>query len=331
MTRDYTVFTEVKASKQEILNCSYSKWYNLFKDHAYPCVIIKPLPQTFLDYLASESIQLQGNVDVDVNSNNSYSDWEDNDGVDVNIDPTEKFQHLHQQIIDVFTKYKAVTPKLNWSAPKDASWIIVNNSMKCQTVNDIYLLLNASDHITHDLDHPFEDVYDESNDPDREVEYELVLRKWREINPALEFRVFIRNGIIVGKSQRDINHYDYLGDLINEHHLNTKINTFVNQIVIPKFPNKSFIIDLYIPRPFNSIYIIDINAFIRVSDSILYTWNELLTDKEDSIRLITETNIGRFKTKQYSENQVPLDIIQASCDPNSLVELAKEWQIKENF
>ena len=56
----------------------------------------------------------------------------------------------------------SVVPKLNWSAPKDATWISATNSMECQTPNDIYLLLKSSDFITHDLEHAFDDCEDES-------------------------------------------------------------------------------------------------------------------------------------------------------------------------
>ena len=52
----------------------------------------------------------------------------------------------------------AVFPKLNWSSPKDAKWIMPGNTIKCQNVSDVYLLLNSSDHIGDDLDNPFLEV-----------------------------------------------------------------------------------------------------------------------------------------------------------------------------
>lgn len=338
MTRDYEVFEEITASKQEVMNCSYSKWYETFRPFVVESKVLKPLPREFLDYLAAESIRLpRDDVVLEANSDNEYSDWsEDEDGdtdesqsVDAKKDPTEGFEDLHREIQRVVEEFKAVAPKLNWSAPKDCTWIMINNTMRCDSASDVYLMLNSSDHITHDLDFPFEDTTANGSNEGSDVEYELVLRKWQEINPALEFRVFVRDQEIVGKSQRDLNYYDYLQQLIIDNKINDKINRFIYKEVIPKFGNRSFIVDIYCPRPFDNVMIIDINPFTRITDSILYTWNELLTDKEDLIRLITETNIGRFKTKAYSENQVPLDVVQASQDPNSLVELAREWQINE--
>lgn len=331
MTRDYAVLEEIKASSQEILNCSYSKWYPLFKDHTASSMII-PLTQEFIHYLSSESIHLpdpprnvEGTIE-EILDEDSESDDDEEWETEPRVDPTKDFPMINEFITKALDKYTYVTPKLNWSAPKDASWIMIDNTLKCRNINDVYLLLKSSDHITHDLDHPF----DESSDTDSPApEYELVLRKWKEINPSLEFRVFVRNGVIVGKSQRDLNYYDFLKNLIEEEKINDVINDFVNTEVIPKFQNRSFIIDIYVPRPYKKIRIIDINPFTRVTDSILYTWPELINDQEDNIRLITETNIGRFRTKAYSESQVPLDVVNASADPGALAELAKEWQINE--
>ncbi|EGV65403.1 hypothetical protein PSN45_002431 [Yamadazyma tenuis] len=329
MTRDYTVFEEVKATKKDILNCRFSSWYPKLQEHSFEAEILGPLPSQFVEYLGAESIRLplEDKVELDVTSDNEYSDWEDEEDSAEESDPIQGFVDLHEQVNEVVKKYRAVAPKLNWSAPKDSCWIMLNKTMKCQSASDVYLMLNASDHITHDLDFPFEDTHDEESDP--EFDYELVLRKWRDINPALEFRVFVRNGEVVGKSQRDLNYYDYLEKLIGDNKLDDTINSFVKKTVVPVIENRSFIVDVYVPKPFSKVYVVDINPFTRITDSILYTWSELLNDKEDKTRLITETNIGRFKTKAYSENQVPLDVIQASSDPNSLAQLAREWQINE--
>ena len=44
-----------------------------------------------------------------------------------------------------------VFPKLNWSSPRDASWIGLNASLHCFSVQDVYLLLKSSSFISHDL------------------------------------------------------------------------------------------------------------------------------------------------------------------------------------
>lgn len=52
-----------------------------------------------------------------------------------------------------------VVPKLDWSAPKDATWISATNSMECRTPNDVYLL-KSSNFITHDLEQAFDGCED---------------------------------------------------------------------------------------------------------------------------------------------------------------------------
>lgn len=49
-----------------------------------------------------------------------------------------------------------VFPKLNWSAPRDASWIANTGTLKCNIPGEIFLLLKASDFVTHDLTAAFE-------------------------------------------------------------------------------------------------------------------------------------------------------------------------------
>ncbi|KAK6464157.1 D123-domain-containing protein [Scheffersomyces coipomensis] len=361
---EYATFESIEVSKEEILSCSYSSWYPILKNYTAKSRVIKPLPQTFLDYLGSDSIKLPpaNNYDPElvINSDNEYSDWEDGEEADESHDnddqndqedeedtdanvksiTVEDFKDLHDQIIQGINDLGgAVTPKLNWSAPKDAKWIMPDNTIRCDHVNDIYLLLNTSDHIVDDLDYPFTGVdlekgIDDDDEVKEKVEYELVLRKWLDVNPALEFRVFIKDNKIIGISQRDLNHYTYLESLKSE--INDKIQSFVYETLIPELKDKlnlnKYIVDVYLPRPFNKAYIIDINPFSRKSSPLLFTWHELLLidtfgDDEDNyeLRLVNETNVGRFSKKEYSESQVPYDVVDASLNSQAMVELAREW------
>lgn len=335
MTQDYKTFEEIELNVDEILKCSYSNWSKLFPNNHFPSRVIKPLPQEFLDYLSSESIKLphdeRNKVTIlEENSDNEYSDWEDNqeeDEVDSNIS-IESFKQLHDAIIKNIEELGGqVFPKLNWSSPKDAKWIMPGNTIRCDHVNDVYLLLNSSDHIVDDLDHPFLEINPVDSVNPSNVEYELVLTKWQDINPALEFRAFIKDNKIIGISQRDLNHYEFLADLKDE--LHDKLEEFLQDHVIPKLSSQlsKYIIDLYIPRPFDKVFIIDINPFSRKSDSLLFTWNELLINDgmDYEFRLIDKTNVGNFAKKEYSESQVPIDVVGAALDAEAMIELAREW------
>ncbi|CAK7896101.1 cell division cycle protein 123 [[Candida] anglica] len=335
-------FNDIPVTTQQIKNCSYSQWSPLFPKNVIKAKVFKPLPKSFITYLESDSIKLPSDVleeQVVRTSDNEYSDWEDEEssgdenselttnknGKKISKNPISGFEDLHKDIKRAISDLGGkVTPKLNWSSPKDAKWILPNSTTKSFNANDVYLLLNASDHIVHDLDHSFDECVD--FDATDKVEYELVLKQWVDINPALEFRVFIKGGKIIGISQRDLNHYDYLADLKDT--FMDVISKFVDEEkIIQKFPDEDFIIDLYIPRPFSKCWIIDINPFSRKTDSLLYTWHELSeSDTLDlELRLISETNVGRFAAKEHSENYVPRDVLDASMDSSAMADLAREW------
>lgn len=331
MTVETHVFHDIVTTCDQVNWCSYSKWSPFFKDFIPKSVTLSPVPQAFLDYLNSESIRLpppKYEQPVSANSDNEYSDWED-EYSENESNPCEEFKDFHQQIEKIVDKFSAVMVKLNWSAPKDAKWILINNSLRCITSADVYLVLNASDHAAHDLDGH---IYDECEDKKEgtHLEPELVLKKWiADFNPALEFRVFIKNRRILGVSQRDVNHYEFLQELKSKFH--QLIQDF-QQTTLAKsaFPLNDYILDVYIPRPYKDITIIDINPFTRKWDSLLFTWHELLekdNNGEFEVRLLTETNMGSLARREHSENQVPIEVVDALMNSEAMVELAKNWDL----
>lgn len=343
MPNEYTSLIEIPITKENLKNCAFSSWYSKFKGHTPKAEIINPLPKEFIQYLEQDGIKLPEDDNttsfyqkgIERDEENEYSDWETDeeaadqggDDDDDEIVPLRDFPELHTLLKQKIQKLGAITPKLNWSAPKDATWILPNNTTRCNEVNDLYLLLNASNYIMHDLQYAFDDCHDKKED--ETITYELVLRQWFNINPALEFRVFVRNGIILGVSQRDLNYYDYLET--SKGIFRKLIDNFVEDVVLQNFPDKSFVIDVYIPRPFEKVWLIDINPFARMTDSLMFSWNELCTMKECKpdasyeFRFVTENNTGRFASKEHSENQVPRELVEAGLDPKALRELTEKW------
>lgn len=324
--RTYAVFGEIALRRREVVACLYSRWSRFFPRHVPKAAVLGPLPAEFIAYLESDSIRLPQHgpkADISADSDNEYSDWEDSDE---ETDPVAPFSAFHSRLVDTLKAFKGLfMVKFNWSAPKDAKWILVNNTLRCADVSDVYLVLNASDHIVHDLSYAFDECVDKE-DLSETVEPELVIKEWIDLNPALEFRVFVHEHRIIGISQRDLNYYDYLEDL--KPTIVARIRRFFEEVmVVSEFPNKSYIMDVYVPRPFDKVVIIDINPFSRNTDLLLFTWPELLehTDSDFETRLITETNLGRFRTKDHSENQVPLEVMDASINSAAMVELVKEW------
>ncbi|GEQ71464.1 hypothetical protein JCM33374_g5148 [Metschnikowia sp. JCM 33374] len=336
MTNSTYTFNELVVTCAQVNQCSYSSWSPHFAGHIPEATVLGDVPQAFIDYLNSDSIKLpppKYDDNVAANSDNEYSDWEDDtdEGRQDSANPCAAFADFDAKVQQIFGKWRSVMPKVNWSAPKDARWILINNSLECTSNADVYLLLNASDHIAHDLDGH---IYDECVDKDEGpfLKPELVLKRWtRELNPALEFRVFVKNRRILGVSQRDLNHYQFLSGLHPK--LHDLMEKFQDSVIRKStFPLKTYIMDIYVPAPHEHISIVDINPFARKWDSLLFTWHELLEKDNDGVfelRLITETNLGAMARKEHSENQVPIEVIDASMNTEAMVELAKTWGLKD--
>ncbi|XP_057710052.1 translation initiation factor eIF2 assembly protein [Corythoichthys intestinalis] len=151
-----------------------------------------------------------------------------------------------------------VFPKLNWSAPKDANWIALNSSLQCQTLSEIFLLFKSSDFITHDLTQPFLHCNDQDS-PDPVIRYELVLRKWTI-------------------SQRDYTQY-YPHILKQEESIIHAIQDFFSQHIQYRFLDDDFVLDVYRDSQ-GRVWLIDLNPFGKVTDSLLFTWEELTSGGE---------------------------------------------------
>lgn len=325
------VFIETKVNCYQVNQCLYTSWSRHFPGHTPPAKVWKGLPPAFLEYLESDSITLPPPqyIEAQPNSDNEYSDWEDEPQAE---NPCAAFADLDKEISDTVRQWRKVMVKLNWSAPKDAKWILINNSLQCVSAADVYLLLNALDHVAHDLDGH---IYDECDDKadGQHMEPELVIKKWIDINPALEFRLFVRDGCLVGASQRDPNHYQFLAGIKDK--LESTISDFYASVLrTSSFPLGSYIMDVYIASPYTKVTIIDVNPFTRKWDGLLYTWHELLelSPDEFELRILTETNMGALARKEHSENQVPIEIVGALMDTEAMIALAKtmnETQLSE--
>lgn len=74
-------------------------------------------------------------------------------------------------------------------------WVAVTKSLKCTSLEEVYLLLKSSDRISRDIS-----AVKELASNDKEIPPCLVLKKWRDINPCTEFRCFVVNRELVGKN-----------------------------------------------------------------------------------------------------------------------------------
>ncbi|MCJ1363250.1 hypothetical protein MMC16_002357 [Acarospora aff. strigata] len=286
-------------TKQHILNCSYHSWHPLYRSST-PKARLIPLTPPFLSYLREDGIVLPSDNDSDHQTSLTdtdsgiFSAEDDSEDDEALLDPSIYFRDIHQKIKETIAELGGkVTPKLNWSAPKDATWIAATNSMECRTPSDIYLLLKSSDFITHDLEHAFDDCIDEDDKenpsdvpgsgaishPDPKsaiIPYHLILRKSiPNLNPALEFRCFVRNRTLLAICQRDLNHFDFLFPMRDR--LLSRIQAFFDQNLKESFPDPNFVFDVYIPSPHTRVWLVDLNPWAPRTDPLLFSWLEILT------------------------------------------------------
>ncbi|CAG8657519.1 20080_t:CDS:2 [Gigaspora rosea] len=289
-------------TEQHILNCAFSSWYNTFRRVTLKSKIIKPLPEEFIEYLHADGVFLPDQNYLERNHIEFSDDEEEYTGIGTDLISEDdeqqlpSFPDLEQQIWQAIEEFDgAVFPKLNWSSPRDAAWMSATNTLKCNNPSDIFLLLKSSDFVAHDLDHAFEDCNyeEESLRRQRPDVFELVLRKWYDVAPSMEFRCFVRNEELVD------------------------------------------VFDAYVTRNRERVWLIDFNPFGPMTDSLLFTWEEILTATGSPIfRIITsQSQAHQSRSQPFVTNRFPREIFDFS-QGQTVVEFAERFQrelmIEEN-
>ena len=77
-------------------------------------------------------------------------------------------------------------------------WVTSTKTLRCTSLEDVYLLLKSSDRISKDLN-AIKINKDDSIKPC------LILKKWKEIDPCTEFRCFVKDKKLMGKCNFKIN------------------------------------------------------------------------------------------------------------------------------
>ncbi|KAF9221505.1 D123-domain-containing protein [Gyrodon lividus] len=262
-----------------ILAFQFSTWFPSFASVSIKSTIIKPLDLSLRNYLESDGVYVpEGSEDVPAES--TLSDDESDGSED--SEPASghfSFPELDADIRCAIEKYKAVFPKLNFSSPKDAAWVLpLSSPLKCTSPADVYLLLKSSNFITHDLsaEHVFEGC---STSDFPSYDLELVLRKWYSVDQSREVRCFVRNDTLVGISQRDTNFYDYMIVPATQSTIQSTVRRFWEENIRPKwtFTRPDYVFDLLLTRDLSRGHVLDFNPYAPRTDPLLFTYNELHT------------------------------------------------------
>ncbi|KYK61419.1 cell division cycle protein 123 [Drechmeria coniospora] len=378
-------------TRDHIQNCSYDSWFPQYRTSCLKSRII-PLPHSVVSYLQEDGIILAdedddrkdgvvepeeevwqasgatvtgGQVPDGSDDEEDGDDGEDAGNKVSRLPPNQRFPETHKLIKETIAELGgAVAPKLNWSSPKDAKWISPHqNTLKCTTPNDIYLILKSSSFISHDLVHAFDDCTPEP--PLRPFAPVLVLRPFFVPHVALEFRCFVKHRALVGITQRDLNYYQFLHGLRAA--ICTKICRFFGEKLRLTFPDACFTFDVYIPENslvddgLGKVRLMDINPWAPKTDTLLFSWQELLetevdaplfgsaasqdpdepasadeVDTEDGgfehgpeLRLVEHDDPAafNFSTPQYSAHKLPKEVVDASmAGDGGLRAFAQQWK-----
>lgn len=312
-----------------ILAFQFSSWYPTFSDASIKSTIIRPLSGEFKEYLESDSVFVPvGSEDVPPES--TLLDDEDEDE---EAGPSYAFPELDTKIRECVQEYGAVFPKLNFTSPRDASWLLPAGSpLKCTAPADVYMLLKSSDFVSNDLSE--ESVFEHCDDPDphagggspppSEYALELVLRKWYSVNPSREMRCFVRAGRLVGISQRDTNHYDFLMELETQDKIVQTIQKFWEDKILPRWKGRQdYIFDFLLTRDLSRGHIIDFNPYSPRTDSFLFSFEELRELAQSDPSKSTALPEFRYIDSQahpaasrnapiHQHNMVPFEALQMS-------------------
>lgn len=258
----------------------FRHWFPIYRKRSIKSRQVA-VPSSFISYLCDEdSILLPDGVAAPATSVDQLSD--DEDVREVECEPDEavatalRFGDLNTQLkVAIEELGGSVFVKFNCVAPVDAKWIN-GGTLKCLNLEQIYLLLKSSSKVTEFIEETI--AVAQREEPGNEMSYYIVLRKWSNLHPAMEFRCFVKSNVLVGACQRDCScHFDFL--LRDKDDIKETIVEFMDSLLsseseFGQCPYVSFICDLYVDKA-GKCWIIDFGELNEEADLLLYTWGEL--------------------------------------------------------
>lgn len=269
--------------------CSIASWYPALRRVTIRTSLI-PLTPDFIRYLLSDRIFVPNPGEASSGADSS-TDFDDDDASVEDADSAARFPELEKSIVAAIDRHGGgVLPKLNWSAPSDAAWVL-GGSLKCASATDVLLLLKTSDRISHDLCDarrayaaalPPESPAAGASDAPGGAEggpFVLALRRWCNLKPQNEFRCFCtaHGATLVSACQRDrFSHYPFLvparATLLRL--LQAFVRANLGAAAAVALPER-LVADLYVDAE-EKVHLLDLAPFHEATDPLLFEWPELL-------------------------------------------------------
>ncbi|KAG6616823.1 Cell division cycle protein 123 [Phytophthora cinnamomi] len=265
-------------SAAQVDNCAFAAWYPQLKRVAIKGEVVL-LPAAFVSLLLSDGVTLPSAPVASGIEDEDESDEEEDATSALTDDQLSAISTVREQVERVLRDFGGkLFPKTNWSAPRDAAWML--GSLKCTSFEDLFLLLQASDFVVHDLTQPYVGCGDSTEKTELAPrESYLVLKKWCNFLDSMLFRCFVVGHRLVAVSQRNCDEfYEFLPDQQDEL-CELLYEFYKTNFMKPEgefvFPNPDYSFDVYVDKR-RRVYLLDINVFGAVTDTLLFSWEELL-------------------------------------------------------
>ena len=316
---------EILPLLKDVLACQFSSWYPNYssapgrRNTTIPSIVVD-LSLDFIEYLQADGVQLPKGVTASCMYTTPKQDSDDDSWSSSSTETTSAvfdFPELNHKIEAAIQQLGgAVVPKLNWSCPKDAVWMN-GGTLKCETVGDVYLLLKSSDFAAFDLNQATTHVMDPSSSP-VDVKYQLVLKKWSNLYPSQEFRVFVWQKQIRAISQRQATQY-YPHVLERVDHYQQLIDQFWDEHM-ERAPCDDVVMDVYIDKN-DRVWVIDFNVWGSRTDALLFSWSELAHLQDVEMRVVeTERQVRADPLSSY---RAPIDVLHVGSAFDNFMGCAK--------
>lgn len=329
-------------TRRDVDQCQFDAWHSHFAEHAYRECVTLVAPSDFVAWLrADDGVHLADDNDVvrrDPHHDDAH-DYDDDGWQSALAEPSaitaknvsDSFRAALNDAIGQLGGECFV--KLNWSAPRDAAWLLGAHGadLKFRSVDEILLALKGSDFIAHDLEHRYELCVDAAAVPGDELPRVLVvLKPWRALKRASEFRCFVYRRRLVAACQR---HADScFRHLVDEKAaLLATLEQFFATHVAPQraYALDSFVCDVYVTSA-RSVRIVDIAPLGAMTDAVLFTWEELAVVCRDALPAelrVVESQLGirpSLKAAAGLPYDLTLGAVEACPDVDALVDQLRD-------
>eukprot|EP00922_Rhytidocystis_sp_ex-Travisia-forbesii_P072067 GHVS01107501.1.p2 GENE.GHVS01107501.1~~GHVS01107501.1.p2 ORF type:complete len:418 (-),score=65.01 GHVS01107501.1:1868-3121(-) len=229
----------------------------------------------------------------------------------------------------------AVLPRLNWSTPEDATWMLGGTGPSCATVRDVFLVLKSSSRIMDDFIRPFHWCNDKDSVSAVDIAYEISLdQQHTDVIKGMEFRCFVHNDMLIGICQRNLQERCCDDNFLlghsslewREHIVSAVTNLFRTHLS----PNLTMmmrrcVFDVYLDRNTNDCnklrpWLIDMAPWRGRTDPLLFAWAELEAVSNNSSDIIRRGRLPELRLMQEEEDARLLPI--PTCMPREFWEMS---------